>query len=272
MAKNELVIELNDAQLERIRRIAEPFGVAAEDYLRTLVRDVVGPSADDESATEVAVRARTLAVPIRHDQAILLADFLRRLELPVLPSAVERSARIDEHQVEALAHLRELLEGELPGDYGEYVELARRCAEKGRNWLDAKDIACPGCERTLGWQLRSPFHDSLAALCDSCPRQVEISHYDPVYDEIQTDLVMDDDLADEDYSPELHRRIEGRLIPCPCGGIFRFEARRRCPHCAEPIPPRIGDVGEYGWREVYPAGDDGPGIEKPVLTEDVWRS
>ena len=52
------------------------------------------------------------------------------------------------------------------------------------NWLNKSNINCPQCKKELTIVDHSPFDDSCRLYCNSCPKRVEISYYDEVYNKI----------------------------------------------------------------------------------------
>jgi hypothetical protein len=97
------------------------------------------------------------------------------------------------------------------------------------NWLHGERIECPQCHQPLYRVDHSPFYDEDFLYCDQCPIHVEVSRYDPAYDQVVRTLP-----PGHDYATRM-RAIEARLKPCSCGGAFRYDAPRRCPVCHAPV-------------------------------------
>ncbi len=95
------------------------------------------------------------------------------------------------------------------------------------NWLHGERIACPSCHQPLFRVDHSPFYDAHFLYCDQCPIRVEVSYYDPVYQQLRQPLSRDEG----DTYAALMRVLEGRLKPCICGGAFRHDTPRRCFRC-----------------------------------------
>ena len=96
------------------------------------------------------------------------------------------------------------------------------------------DINCPKCHQVFSIPQKQPYHAGFgevgAYYCDSCPNLVVFSSYDPQYQAIVGKRVhpwtLDAGKA---------RKVERRLMRCPCGGHFRYVAEPRCPLCNETI-------------------------------------
>jgi hypothetical protein len=80
------------------------------------------------------------------------------------------------------------------------------------NWLHGERIECPQCHQPLYRVDHSPFYDEDFLYCDQCPIHVEVSRYDPAYDQVVRTLP-----PGHDYATRM-RAIEARLKPCSCGG------------------------------------------------------
>lgn len=98
------------------------------------------------------------------------------------------------------------------------------------NWLEAEVLNCPTCEEKLFAVSHSPFHDDHLLYCDRCPKALEISYYDPVYQRVV------DQLPRPRMWEGIMAAIEPQLKPCSCGGRFRGTASRRCFSCGSVVP------------------------------------
>lgn len=99
------------------------------------------------------------------------------------------------------------------------------------NWLHEEHIACPSCQRRLFRVDHSPFYDEHFLYCDRCPIRVEVSFYDPVYQQITQTLAQKEGKRYE----VLMQALEAHLKSCRCGGTFRHDAPRRCFICHTPV-------------------------------------
>lgn len=97
------------------------------------------------------------------------------------------------------------------------------------NWLTAERVACPACHQALYRVDHSPLYDEVFLYCDRCPIHVEVSYYDPVYDDVAR--AQPSGKAFKAFM----RALEARLKPCSCGGAFRHDAARRCLACHAPV-------------------------------------
>lgn len=108
------------------------------------------------------------------------------------------------------------------------------------NWLDAEVIVCPVCGIRLFAVCHSPFCDDYRLYCESCPKAIEVSSYDPVLRRLVDQLPAG-------YSwEEVMKTIEPRLQPCSCGGHFQGNASRHCFSCGAEVPAAAGkDLSVY---------------------------
>lgn len=138
------------------------------------------------------------------------------------------------------------------------------------NPLDNRDITCAQCKATLGWVLHSPFYDEHYLYCDSCPRRVEVSFYDPetvkINEQFFSEEVADDgeNKNEDEVWAAYFMALEERLAPCPCGGTFRHNAPRRCLYCSAVIPE------DPDGRDVWP-GDGNENCSELIITTNIWR-
>jgi len=102
------------------------------------------------------------------------------------------------------------------------------------------DINCPECHNTFSVPRKYAYHAGFGNVgflyCEACPNLVVFSSFDPRYTRI----------AGEVHPWMLNFikkwKVEGALMPCPCGGRFRFAAKPRCPLCNEPVPAILPDA------------------------------
>jgi hypothetical protein len=136
-------------------------------------------------------------------------------------------------------------------------------------------INCPHCQQSVCLANYAERADIHVLWCDQCANRVEVNYYDLVYHALYQELVAHQTI---DYFT-LMAAIEPRLRPCNCGGHFRHDAARRCPHCLAKI------VAEPG-PDVFPLfyyvadEDDDPTAEQEeavsayeqihVRREDIW--
>ena len=114
-------------------------------------------------------------------------------------------------------------------------------AEENAEWLRPAVITCPGCGVRLYRVDHSPFCDDDRLYCDRCPRCVEVSWYDDVYQRIEKAVPT----GRKDY--ELFMPVvESMLRACRCGGRFRYAAPRRCFACSAVVVEEAGvDLSPY---------------------------
>lgn len=98
------------------------------------------------------------------------------------------------------------------------------------NWLNEEWIQCPSCHQALFRIDTSPFDDNYHFYCDRCPVRREVSFYDPHLDQLERALP-----ESEEHYTELVKMVEKHLKPCACGGMFRYDAPRRCFFCYAPV-------------------------------------
>jgi len=120
------------------------------------------------------------------------------------------------------------------------------------NWPHGEQIHCPHCHLLLERADHSPFLDDYSLYCNRCPIRVEVSSYDPVVEQVQNQVRQATGTDQgERYYGALMRAVEARLKPCRCGGVFCYDAPRRCFRCHTPVisehPQGIDLYPE--WRE-----------------------
>lgn len=96
--------------------------------------------------------------------------------------------------------------------------------------LHAEVFPCPHCGKSL-FRIDRAMADDWHFYCDQCPNWVEVSVYDEGINLIRYQSLRENG-TDPD-SQQLLRMIEARLRPCDCGGLYKFDAPRRCPFCQE---------------------------------------
>jgi hypothetical protein len=130
------------------------------------------------------------------------------------------------------------------------------------NWLDCQEIECPSCSQRIILVIHSPFYNEHFLYCDSCPRHVEVSFYDPNLAPIRKRHAVDEAKGDDwdSYFTDL----EDNLRPCPCGGTFSNSASRRCPYCACVIPYASED------KDVYPK-DESFEFDLLIVKNEIWK-
>jgi hypothetical protein len=92
---------------------------------------------------------------------------------------------------------------------------------------------CPHCHVDLEPILRyhhAGFSDQGFAYCDRDSTVVTFSVYDRVYMRLAPSRTFPERLP----AAEL-KAVEDHLLPCPCGGRFRFTNKPLCPHCFKPV-------------------------------------
>jgi hypothetical protein len=105
------------------------------------------------------------------------------------------------------------------------------------------DISCPKCHRTFSVDQKYPYHAGFSNVgflyCEACPNLVVFSSFDRRYAKI----------VDQVHPWVLNfiekRKVERELMPCSCGGRFRFRAKPRCPLCNKSIPAILPDSIHY---------------------------
>jgi len=105
-------------------------------------------------------------------------------------------------------------------------------------------ITCPHCARVLDLPQKYPYHaglSSVAALyCDLCSTTLVFSSYNAGFisllDEAKHPWTVSDDEKE---------RIEAHLVPCLCGGQFRFDLPPRCPSCSGSLTALLPDSMSY---------------------------
>lgn len=116
------------------------------------------------------------------------------------------------------------------------------------NWLHEEWIDCPSCRQSLFRIDTSPFDDTYHFYCDRCPVRMEVSFYDPKLDQLKRALPYSQE-SEERY-PVLVKMMEKHLKPCACGGMFRYDAPRRCFFCYAPVI-----IDEPAYVDLYPNED-----------------
>lgn len=120
--------------------------------------------------------------------------------------------------------------------------------------------ACPGCAQVLASEHRRPHHAGFAnegfLYCDRDDTVVTFSTFDETYTRIVGDRhPWGLDRAQRD-------RVEARVLPCPCGGRFKFQNALRCTKCGHKLSGGIGEtIYWYGLARVVEVG---PGAS-------IWR-
>ena len=121
------------------------------------------------------------------------------------------------------------------------------------NWLNAKTIQCPECEKQLDLIDQSPFDPDCYLYCMKCRNRIDISRYDRHW-KLAEDFVFERDglKTDKMTLGQLATQFETMVGPCNCGGIFRYAAPRRCLYCAAVLAD--ADSHQHVWPE--DVGDD----------------
>jgi hypothetical protein len=154
--------------------------------------------------------------------------------------------------------------------------------DEEENWLHSEQIECPSCHQLLYKVDHSPFYDEHFFYCDRCPIHVEVSYYDPVYQQIQESIrQINTSLQRDDYTALMHA-LEERLQPCTCGGTFRHDTPRRCFICHTPviIDTPLG-IDLFRWHDAFLTDcidipdkvleDEERWMSQFVRTENKWR-
>lgn len=154
--------------------------------------------------------------------------------------------------------------------------------EEAANWLHSAVFACPGCGEDLYRVDHSPMLDEYAFYCDQCANHVVISWYDAVTLAIDRQVEREGVYATSwERERAKRRRLEARLKPCDCGGHYKSDAPRRCPHCRTvAVEERPDDVdlqpGYMWWEEDRDPTDEEIRLAdayftKHVRQSDIWR-
>ena len=110
--------------------------------------------------------------------------------------------------------------------------------DENDDWLASEIVECHHCRTKLLWLEHSPFENGYYFYCDSCLKRVDVSIYNSVFCEIEESQKIkfeDLELWQKNYFEAIMPLIEERLLPCDCGGNYRFEAVRRCLNCSAPV-------------------------------------
>ena len=106
--------------------------------------------------------------------------------------------------------------------------------ETEENWLEASIVSCRCCGVRLFCMLHSPMCDDHRLYCNRCPRAVEISFYDPVFEQAV------EGLSEESTWEQAMARVEPLLKACPCGGRYGSTELRHCFACGSLVPEAFG--------------------------------
>jgi hypothetical protein len=145
--------------------------------------------------------------------------------------------------------------------------------DENDDWLASEIIECPHCQIKLLWLEHSPFENGYYFYCDSCPKRVDVSIYDPVFIEIEEGQKIkfeDLELWRKNYFENLMPLVEERLLPCDCGGNYRFKAVRRCLNCG--VAVKEGDrnlwFSDFGKE---PDGEQERLYRNLIIKEPKWE-
>ena len=148
-------------------------------------------------------------------------------------------------------------------------------AEEGDDdhWLASYTVHCEKCRAELLMLEHSPFENGYYLYCDTCPRRVDVSVYDSVFQGIEAQVKArhSPEEMDSRYLELLMPEIEARLRPCACAGHFRHHTALRCLHCSAVLPG-----APEGFNLWFP--DDEANFERYdamlnalIQSEDIWR-
>lgn len=95
-------------------------------------------------------------------------------------------------------------------------------------------IVCPKCREEFEAEaIHSGFNDSEFLYCGACHRVAVLNIYSPKSRLLLT--LGNEALWAWRTSAEDKRAIEAALERCPCGGVFSFDAKAKCPRCLQAL-------------------------------------
>lgn len=128
------------------------------------------------------------------------------------------------------------------------MENEENLSDDDDNWLHEEWITCPACHQPLFRIDQSPLDGDYHFYCDRCPVRLDVSVYEPEYDQIQQALPHYPEYEEKNVA--LIKTMEAHLKPCQCGGRFRHDAPRRCFSCFTPVI-----VDDPAYIDLYPDED-----------------
>ena len=142
------------------------------------------------------------------------------------------------------------------------------------HWLASYSVHCETCQAELLMLEHSPFENGYYLYCDTCPKRVDVSVYDSIFQQIERQVraAHSPNEIEEHYLARVMPAVEARLRPCSCGGHFRHGARPRCLHCGTPVADAREDFNVW-----FPDHRDADIaryetlIQQLILSEDLWQ-
>ena len=143
------------------------------------------------------------------------------------------------------------------------------------HWLASYTVHCEKCRAELLMLEHSPFENGYYLYCDTCPRRVDVSVYDSVFQEIEKQIKKAHTAQEleDNYLALVMPAVEARLRPCSCTGHFKHGTTPRCLHCGTSITD-----AQEGFNVWFPDHGDADIeryealMQQLILSEDLWQS